>query len=214
MKRLRKAFEPERIRFFMCGEYGHRCKHGIALDVVTCPLCNVGRPHYHACLFNCSFGDLVPYGSRAGELSYTSALLERVWKYGFVDVGELNFESAAYVARYVLKKVNGVNADDHYCQYDLDGVVTWVEPEYCTMSRGRRPDGGIGYRWFQKYSSDVFPSDEVPVVGAGVFRGVPRFYDGLYADLSPDGMEIVKRLRDFFLFLMILVCIGVILLIL
>ncbi len=114
MKRLRKAFEPERIRYFMCGEYGSVCKHGLSLDVVVCPLCNVGRPHYHACLFNCSFSDLVSYGSRDGELRYTSGFLESVWSHGFVDVGELNFASAAYVSRYCLKKVTGVAAVQHY----------------------------------------------------------------------------------------------------
>ena len=103
MKRLRKYFEPQEIRFFHCGEYGARCKHGLELDRVDCPCCNVGRPHYHACLFNCSFADLEAYGSKNGELRYTSKTLEDIWKYGFVDVGELNFASAAYVARYIMK---------------------------------------------------------------------------------------------------------------
>jgi len=72
MKRLRKHLSPQKVRFFHCGEYGNRCKHGIDLELVGCPLCNVGRPHYHACLFNCSFTDLVAYGSHNGELRYTS----------------------------------------------------------------------------------------------------------------------------------------------
>ncbi len=191
MKRLRKAFEPERIRFFMCGEYGSVCKHGIDLDRVVCPLCNVGRPHYYVCLFNVSFPDVVAYGSRDGHLRFTSEFLERIWKYGFVDVGELNFESAAYVARYILKKVNGVNADEHYMCIDLDGVCCFLEHEYCTMSR--RP--GLGRDWFSKYSSDVFPSDEVPVPGSGVFRGVPRYYEELFKCSDPLSFEDIKRVR-------------------
>ena len=191
MKRLRKAFAPQRLRFFMCGEYGNRCKHGIDLERVVCPLCNVGRPHYHACLFNCSFPDVVGYGSRDGELRYTSAFLESIWKYGFVDVGDLNFDSAAYVARYCLKKVTGVLAGDHYLSYDVDGVVTFLEPEYCTMSR--RP--GLGREWFEKYSSDVFPSDEVPVPGSGVFRGVPRYYEEIFKCSDPLSMEAIKAVR-------------------
>ncbi len=191
MKRLRKAFAPERIRYFMAGEYGLRCKHGINLDCVVCPLCKVGRPHFHACVFNCGFRDLAPYGSRDGNFRYSSEFLEGVWKYGFVDVGELNFVSAAYVARYILKKVNGVNADEHYMSIDLDGVCTFLEPEYCTMSR--RP--GLGREWFDKYSSDVFPSDEVPVPGYGVVRGVPRFYEELFKCSDPLSMEDIKRVR-------------------
>ena len=195
MKRLRKAFEPQRIRFFLCGEYGNRCKHGIDLSLVKCPLCNVGRPHYHVCLFNCDFPDLEVYSSRDGENRYTSPMLEAIWKYGFVDVGELNFDSAAYVARYCLKKVTGVMADDYYCQYDFDGCVTWVDQEFCLMSR--RP--GVGKEWFDKYVDDVFPSDEVPVPGAGVVKGVPRYYQELFKISEPLKLEEIKQVRKEFM---------------
>ena len=194
MKRLRKAFEPERIRFYACGEYGNRCQHDIDLERVGCPLCNVGRPHYHACLFGASFPDCVSYGSRNGELRYTSPFLERIWKYGFVDVGDLNFESAAYVSRYVLKKVNGVRAPDHYMQIDLDGVCTWVDPEFSTMSL--RP--GIGHDWFLKHKDDVFPSDEVPVpdlANPRVIRGVPRYYEEIFKCSDPMSLEDIKAVR-------------------
>ena len=195
MKRLRKAFSPQKIRFYGVGEYGARCKHSIDLECVGCPLCNVGRPHYHVCLFNCSFPDLVPYDSRHGELRYTSPLLESIWKYGFVDVGELNFASAAYVARYVMKKINGVNAPDHYMQIDLDGCATWVEPEFSSMSL--KP--GIGKAWFDKYKDDVFPSDEVPVPGSGVFKKVPRYYEEIFKCEDPLSMEDIKAVRKKFM---------------
>ena len=124
IKRLRKAFHPQKIRFFHCGEYGNICKHGISLELVDCPLCSVGRPHYHACLFNCSFPDLESYGSaHDGSLRYTSKILESIWKYGFVDVGELNFDSAAYVSRYILKKVTGHKSDEHYMQVIVTGKL-------------------------------------------------------------------------------------------
>lgn len=191
MKRLRKAFHPQKIRFFHCGEYGTTCKHGLHLDLAGCPLCTVGRPHYHACLFNVGFPDLEAYGIQNGETRYTSPLLESIWKYGFVDVGELNFESAAYVARYSLKKITGVRADDHYMQCDIDGVATWVQPEYVTMSR--RP--GIGHDWYQQYKGDLFPSDEVPVPGSGVFKKVPRYYEQLFAIEDPLSLREIKNLR-------------------
>ena len=193
MKRLRKRFD-NKIRFFGVGEYGHRCKHGIDLERVGCPLCNVGRPHYHICLFNVSFADLVPYGSERGELRYTSPFLESVWKYGFVDVGELNFASAAYVARYCLKKVTGVKSDEHYMQIDLDGCATWVEHEFSLMSR--KP--GIGRDWYEKYKDDVFPSDEVPVLGHGVVKGVPRYYEEIFKEENPLSLEEIKRVRETF----------------
>lgn len=194
MKRLRKYFDPQKIRFFHCGEYGGICKHGLNTDNHNCPLCNVGRPHYHACLFNCSFPDLEAYGSNQGELRYTSKILENIWKYGFVDVGELNFASAAYVARYCLKKVTGINADEHYMQTDIDGTITWVEPEYVTMSR--RP--GIGKDWFDKYKDDCFPSDEVPVPGRGVLKKVPRYYEEIFKSEDPMTLEEIKEVRKQF----------------
>lgn len=192
MKRLRKAFAPQRVRFFHVGEYGRKCKHGIDLTMVKCPLCFVGRPHYHACLFNCWFDDLEAYGSDGGELRYTSAMLEDIWGYGFVDVGEVNYASAAYGARYILKKISGPRAADHYMAYDLDGVVTFLQPEYTTMSR--RP--GIGYAWYKKYKSDVFPSDETPIPGYGVVKKVPRYYEELLKIEDPIALEEIKELRS------------------
>ena len=191
MKRLRKHFGGK-IRFFHCGEYGNKCQHGLDLSLVKCPMCNVGRPHYHACLFNCGFLDLEPYDSHNGELRYTSPTLEKIWKYGFVDVGALNFESAAYVARYVMKKITGVKADDWYLLKE-DGV--YAQPEYITMSR--RP--GIAKEWFDKYKDDLFPADNVPVPGKGVINGVPRYYGNLMSELEPEVMEEVKRLRQVFM---------------
>ena len=191
MKRLRKAFYPQKIRFFHVGEYGRRCKHGIDLTVVRCPLCFVGRPHYHACLFNVSFPDLQSYASDDGVLRYTSPMLESIWKYGFVDVGDLNYASAAYGARYILKKITGSRAGDHYMSYDMNGEITFLRPEYTTMSR--RP--GIGYDWFQKYKSDVFPSDEVPVPGFGVIKKVPRYYEEIFKEERPLSLEEIKATR-------------------
>ena len=97
------------------GEYGNICQHEI--EVGDCPCCNVGRPHYHAILFNCNFSDLQTYTGHISLLDsprLTSPMLESIWQYGFVDVGEVNFESAAYVARYAMKKQTGVAADHHY----------------------------------------------------------------------------------------------------
>lgn len=191
MKRLRKEY-GEKIRYFHCGEYGQVCKHGLDLSVVECPVCRVGRPHYHAALFGISFGDLEPYGSASdGSLRYTSPTLERIWKYGFVDVGDLNFQTAAYMSRYILKKVNGARADDHYLSVGEDGELTWLQPEYVTMSR--RP--GIGRDWYEKYKDDCFPSDEVPVPGVGVLKKVPRYYEEILKHEDAMTHEQIKEMR-------------------
>ena len=157
--------------------------------MVKCPLCNVGRPHYHAILFNCSFDDLEPYSQQNGRIRYTSEKLESIWRYGFVDVGRVTVQSAAYCARYIMKKVNGANAKEHYESVDLHGEVVDLQPEYSTMSNG------IGAAWYAKYKDDVFPSDEVPVEGKGVMRGVPRFYDEKLRAEDEDMYEEVKAKR-------------------
>ena len=190
MKRLRKS-RPHKVRFFHCGEYGAFCRHG---SVEDCFGCNVGRPHYHAILFNCTFSDLEVCGRDGETTYYTSAELSKIWKHGFVQVGDVTLESAGYVARYCVKKVNGDRAIDHYVVMDDEGVLQPVEPEYATMSR--RP--GIGKAWFDKYKEDLFPMDEVPVPGSGVYKKVPRYYADLYGRLDPDGLESVKERRRLF----------------
>src|SRR6185436_16893236 len=130
-------------RYFHCGEYGEQ----------------LGRPHYHALLFNYDFDDKRFFSQRGGNSVYTSDKLSRLWGNGFSVIGEVTFDSAAYVARYVMKKVTGVRAEEHY---------QGRRPEYTTMSR--RP--GIGKGWYEKFKTDVYPRDRVVV--RGVHTRPPR----------------------------------------
>lgn len=164
MKRLRKRY-GDGIRFFHCGEYGEK----------------LGRPHHHTLLFNHDFDDKrVFHGGRSEHKLYESAELSRLWPYGFCSIGECNFESAGYVARYALKKVTGPEAELWY---------KGAHPEYLTMSR--RP--GIGRKWIDKYRSDVYPSDELVVNGA--VTKPPRYYDEVVEKSYPSMLEKIKRRR-------------------
>lgn len=190
IKRVRKAHPNQKIKYYQAGEYGNRCKHGLDLETVGCPLCNLGRPHHHACLFNINFNhDLEPYAVKNDITRYTSKTLERLWGYGFVDIGKLEFKSAAYVARYIMKKVTGDNAKDHYQNIDPDGTIQPIAPEYSSMSNG------IGAGWYEKYKSDCFPSDDMPVPGSGVFKKVPRYYEEKLKNEDPQMHEEVKEKR-------------------
>lgn len=159
MKRLRKHFAHKRLRFYMCGEYGE----------------NTQRPHYHACLFSAFFADRRKIGELpSGSDLYTSPTLEQLWGYGNVSIGDVTFESAGYVARYITKKVTGPNADQHYELMDpLSGEIYNRTPEFSRMSL--KP--GIGATWFQRYKSEVYPLDRVVV--RGVEMKPPKFYDRL-----------------------------------
>lgn len=162
MKRLRKKY-GKNIRFFHCGEYGSKLQ----------------RPHYHACLFNFDFPDKKLWKVCNGEKLYISDSLSDLWPFGFSTVGSVTFESAAYVARYILKKVTGNLAAAHYSTVDSDGLVGSRRPEYVTMSR--RP--GIASGWFDKFSTDVYPSDQVIVRGRPCRP--PRYYDEKFKISSP-----------------------------
>lgn len=98
MKRLRRKF-GEGVRFYMCGEYGE----------------NLGRPHFHACLFGVDFADKKLWRkSPSGAFLYRSATLEQLWPFGYSSIGDVTFETAAYVARYIMKKITGEAAELHY----------------------------------------------------------------------------------------------------
>jgi hypothetical protein len=87
--RRRKEFRGTTIRFFGCGEYGSQ---------------NL-RPHYHLILFNCDFPDKYIWKkNRRSQALYRSHICESLWAKGFCSIGEVNFTTAQYTARYCLKK--------------------------------------------------------------------------------------------------------------
>lgn len=174
MKRFRKKCGSG-IRFYHCGEYG---------DLL-------GRPHYHACIFNYDFSDKVFLRMSNGKPLYFSQTLFDLWGKGFTTVGDLTFESAAYVARYVMKKVTGDNATEHYLYVHPEtGVITKRCPEYATMSR--RP--GIGSSWYDKFKSDAYPSDFLVVNGKKCRP--PRYYDTRFSLESPEVFDDIKFDRE------------------
>lgn len=182
MKRLRKTFVPKcpwsfnkefkkdwyqayGIRFFHAGEYGELS----------------GRPHYHVIIFGLDFPDKYQWRvSKSGNMIFRSPTLEKLWTFGHSEIGSVTFESAAYVARYCVKKVlSDVNVGSNMSQ------------EYVTMSR--KP--GIGKDWFDKYgTSDVFPQDFIQLHGGGKCS-VPRFYDNQFELVDKLELDKVKARR-------------------
>jgi len=176
MKRLRKRLGDD-IRFYMCGEYGE----------------NFGRPHYHAILFNVDFPDKTVWRkTKTGHHQYRSKILEELWPFGNSEIGSVTFDSAAYCARYIMKKVTGEASSFHYCTIDpLTGeVLSERTPEFNNMSR--RP--GLAKGWFDAFhATDVAPHDHVVIRGRTMKP--PKYYDYCYELLSPDEMKKVKARR-------------------
>lgn len=156
-KRLRRKMGP--FRFYMAGEYGSR----------------YSRPHFHACLFGIDFADKQYLRTtQAGSKLFSSSVLSGVWGHGYCSVGAVNFESAAYVARYVITKSLG-DGKKYGEIIDPDtGEVFRRLKEFCRMSL--RP--GLGRSWLAKFGSDVYP--EGKVVHNGNEGLPPRYYDNVY----------------------------------
>lgn len=171
MKRIRKE-HGSGIKYLAVGEYS---------DFPA------WRPHYHAICAGLDFPDKTLWQTRDGHRVYRSKTLERLWPFGLSEIGSVTAQSAGYVARYCVKKVNGDRAADHYLRLSpIDGAMHRVEPEFALLSR--RP--ALGLSWLNTFKSDVFPSNEVIVDGRP--KPVPRYY---VSKLAQDEQERLKRDR-------------------
>ena len=179
IKELRRQLPGKKYRYFHCGEYGDKKR----------------RPHYHAIMFGIDFaaiGDA--YGHHQtpeGHTVWQSQLLDRLWHRGRCEVGSVTFESCAYVARYITKKITGGPAKEHYKATCLETGKTYDrEPEYATMSR----NPGIGANHAKKYLREIYPSDEV--ITRGQSCRPPKFYDRILEKESEEDYILVKEARE------------------
>lgn len=175
MKRVRKRFSKDKIRFFACGEYG--------------PL-NM-RPHYHLILFGLHLDDLqLTEKTELGYQYYESPRLNGAWtdEYGnmkgFVNIGQVSWETCAYVARYILKKQKGKGAG-FYKDFN-------IIPEFSQMSL--KP--GIGRNYYDTHP-DLYKYEYINIStekGGMKFRP-PRYFDKLYDVDMPEHMALIKEAR-------------------
>ncbi|QXP08453.1 MAG: replication initiator protein [Arizlama microvirus] len=218
LKRLRRALDNIKIRFYMVGEYG------------TEKL----RPHYHAIIFGFNFPDKEPYIDHLGNTLYRSKFLESRWtaprgheranhSFGYSSIGNVSFESAAYVARYSMKKVIGSEYDgyeehvtdeglillrpkrhERYVRTTKDGTRISVERERALMSNGggKGHSGGIGKSYFLKYKNDCYRKitsdvyiDCVNLLGDKKVKN-PTYFDKLLDRVNPDLLESIRASRQ------------------
>lgn len=163
------------FRFYMVGEYT-----------------DDWRPHYHACLFGQDFTTDRRYWcqSRGKFPLYRSELLESVWDKGFSYIGELTTQSARYCSGYILKKITGQKAEQHYQWVDTQtGTIEDLAPEFALMSR--RP--GIGKGWFERYADETYRDDYIVLDGKKFLP--PKYYDRLLATGDPTRAEAIATAR-------------------
>lgn len=158
LKRLRKYYPNENIRFLCCGEYG-----GITL-----------RPHYHMILIGHEFTDLIEFRyDERGYSLFKCPSLEKLWKNGFVSVGTANKDSAGYVARYNMK--SSQNAEVR----ELCELVGIEKPR---LRGSRRP--ALGREFILSHAIEFLECGSVWISteSGGVRVALPRYGDKLLQD--------------------------------
>lgn len=178
-KFMKKVRKKHKCRYYHCGEYGE----------------NTGRPHYHAIIFGWDFKPWTKVGvSPAGYDYFQSDELTALWKKGLVSVGNVTFESAAYVARYIMKKQYGNNKSPNHAVVDTEtGELLPLQEEYTTMSL--KP--AIGLDWLKKYHKDVYSQDFCVINSPKGVKKIkpPRYYDKVVFEHDPELGERIKLQR-------------------
>ncbi|QCS36220.1 replication initiator protein [Capybara microvirus Cap1_SP_164] len=174
MKSLRKSLPDRKIRFLGCGEYGPK---------------NM-RPHFHAIIFGWCPSDLVFFKQNyKSQPVWTSPTLAKIWHRGFVTVGQVTFESCAYVARYTTKKL------DSKFNLDQDSVIYGYRPEFLLCSR--KP--GIAHNYYDVHVKDIYKTDEI-IIRRGIDNAIrgrpPKYFDKLYdIDYPEDASQLKEKRR-------------------
>jgi hypothetical protein len=201
IKRLRKRLEKyyeiseegvpkkHKIKYFGCGEYGE----------------HYSRPHYHVAIFGYDFSDKTAEGvikdvRTGGELSWKGANgsrtegersgstsrkgpplkqsieLEKMWGKGFCSVGELNFDTAQYIAKYVTKKLT-----KEYINY-----YGGRSPEFGAMSKN------IGKDFYMEFKNDITSTDRI-ILNRRRSIKPPVFYDRL---IELDDLPLYEKIKN------------------
>lgn len=183
MKNLRQIMKREYgvdgIRFIGCGEYGTEER----------------RPHYHLILFNFNIpvDQLYEPHLKDGDYSYKCKLIERAWSerkgkacecMGICDVTPATWNTIAYVARYITKKINGKESEDFYA---MQGELK----EFFRCSTG------IGKGYYDLHKEDIYKYDQILIKNKKGSHWVkpPKYFDDLYEQEEPEKMKQIKQNR-------------------
>lgn len=183
IKHVRKHFPDDKIRFFGVGEYGSKTV----------------RPHYHVIIYGLHLDDLKLYKrTPQGDFLYTSEKLSKCWsnyvkfpsgreiydQIGWVVVAPVTWETCAYTARYVTKKMSGPLGDWFISQN--------MELPFSLMSR--RP--GIARQWYEDHP-DWTEKEYINIGGdkPRKFRP-PKYFDRILEEDIPEVFMSRKEVRD------------------
>lgn len=196
MKRLREHQERKhnrQIRFFLAGEYGGDDEY---TDNKGVKRKGTERPHYHFIAYNLNCNDLIPFfRNEFNQQVYLCPEIAKIWGKGQVTVCECNWNTCAYVARYILKKQKGSEAEEYYNQ---KGIV----PEFTRMSRSP----GIAKAYYDAHKEEIWKGDEIVIRKQKIDERYqlteevvrvkpPKYFMQLYELEEPDMAESLKQFR-------------------
>lgn len=164
----KRKYNHDGIKYLSCGEYGTKN----------------GRPHYHIIFFNLPLETEKFYNTKLIEHNYYSQheTIEKYWKRGFSYVGTANWNTIAYVSRYVTKKLYGNNAEDERAQ---KGQI----PEFIRMSKG------IGKQYWEENKEKILQTDTITIRNTkGVYQTKPPRY--FYRLLEKENSEMYKTIKE------------------
>lgn len=177
LKRLRehwaRKYNIKGLRFYGCGEYGS-INH---------------RPHFHVTIFGLDIPDLDYWYTSPGQgfPTFKSKEVEKIWGKGRVTINRNTWQTSAYTARYMLKKLKGRDAKEKYQQ-------AGINPEFCLCSR----NPGIGYPYYQAHKEKIYSIDGIAYAkakGGASTRKPPKYFDKMYKAENPEGFEKAKKAR-------------------
>lgn len=184
-KRLRKN-TGQQIRYFCAGEYGDQTK----------------RPHYHCIIFGLELpeDDLTLYKIENGYHYFNSKIIDKAWSFcqrdefgkdipdtwsnaGYCVITECTWETAAYTARYCMKKAFS-DQGEFYANFNL-------VPEFTQMSR--RP--GIAYQFYENNKDRIYSYDYLSISTPKGGRNIrpSKYYDRLF---DIDNHERMCQIKD------------------
>lgn len=181
MKRLRQNYERSgyptdedyHLRYFACGEYGGETH----------------RPHYHAIIYGLKLpdSDLTFYKHDPRGYDYwISDLIDKTWNKGYAIIGKVNWDTCAYTARYILKKIRGPDAEEFYYNSGFD-------KEFVVMSR--KP--GIAMDYYEQNKDKIYEFDKI-IFGTDEKSfeiKPPKYYDRLFDHDDPESLQKIKEIR-------------------
>lgn len=169
---MKRDYNQDNIRFMACAEYGGETE----------------RPHYHVIFFNLNLplNDLYNPKIINKEVYYRSKIIERAWTKGISNISECSWNTIAYTARYITKKINGETAEEYYSQ---KGQIK----EFFRVSR--MP--GIGEGYYRANWREIYDHDEIIIKNReGVIHTKPpKYFDKLFEKEHPKEWEIIKARR-------------------